>query len=490
MKFWKFFLPLTVIANVNSQEMTSPSAMKFQDLIGESLDKNFQIKISEGRKQEAFAQEMRSKGLYDLTITGLSSYRKADTPVASSLDGSSARSIVSTTKNYQLTLKKTFSFGPTLSVPYQMQVVDNPSTFRITKKTYEPNLAFDFSMPLLQTLRPGYWQKDLYEKSLDSSISAHQEKKKIEDTLWEILENFLDTKLLFHEIVAKQVAMKKAELNLEFITHKEQLGKANALERLEAESAFEKMKYQLMDVEQRYLKSKEALISKSTGQTEGDLDFSTYDQLAMSLTEIPLAAEEELIEQALQKRADSEQKNVELSKEFYRTSNAKWDLIPQIDVKATKTYRGLDATTSQANDQIKDQKYPSDFASATLTYPLLNYGPRANLKIQELKEKRKMIELDTLKRDITLEVRDAYRNFSSKKIQEVAYQKSFQAQQHRYSMVEAKHHQGMISTFELTQSLFEKLESEVSYQRSHSDLLKAYYELAKTQGSLGKALGL
>ncbi|MBT3237032.1 MAG: TolC family protein [Bdellovibrionales bacterium] len=483
---------LTFIIGLFHQLLAAPAPITVRELALATLKNNFDLKLSKiaiDEKKTVIEQEI---GDYDYRLSSSHSRAKNNTPSSSSLDGAgNASSVKSSSTSSSLTLAKKFNTGTEISIPYNVTITKSNSTTRTIAKTYEPSLTLSITQPLLKGFDATYVARDIEEARMDVEIEQLKNLEAINKKLQEALELYFDTILKHEQIGIRRTGSKNAKQNMAFITEKHRLGKASQIEYLEAKTAFQKTEDSLLTAQIDYQNIRDQLALLVFGDSNHQIDFINISQLLHNLP--PLIANQEvteLIQQAITDRDKVKRYQLTLAKAGFKLANAVRDRLPDLDLAADLTHKGLGSSLSSANRHLTDGRYRSWNTSLTISKPLMAYASTAYWQQQKLKHQQEMIRMEQARRDVRLEVQKSLRKLASGKIQIKAFSAALAAEEKKYAELKIRHQQGRVSTYELNQGLQAVQNTEVSLLKAKVGHIKNYYAKASATGKLLSMIGV
>ncbi|MBT7668702.1 MAG: TolC family protein, partial [Bdellovibrionales bacterium] len=227
------------------------------------------------------------------------------------------------------------------------------------------------------------------------------------------------------------------------------------------------------------------------GDSNHQIDFINISQLLHNLP--PLIANQEvteLIQQAITDRDKVKRYQLTLAKAGFKLANAVRDRLPDLDLAADLTHKGLGSSLSSANRHLTDGRYRSWNTSLTISKPLMAYASTAYWQQQKLKHQQEMIRMEQARRDVRLEVQKSLRKLASGKIQIKAFSAALAAEEKKYAELKIRHQQGRVSTYELNQGLQAVQNTEVSLLKAKVGHIKNYYAKASATGKLLSMIGV
>jgi outer membrane protein len=483
---------LTLIIGFCTHLHATPTPLSINSLIEATLEHNFDLRLSKISVSEKEASIEQERGDYDYQLSSSHKRAKSDTPSSSSLDGAgNASSVKSKSTTSSLTMSKKLSTGTQLSLPYNVTITDSSSTARTIQKTYEPSIALSLSQPLLKGFDAKYVARDIEEARMDLEMEQLKEREEINDKAQEVLELYLDAILKYEQINIRKTGKSNSAQNLDFITQKHRLGKSSQIEFLEAKAADQKAVEALLAAEVDYQNAHDQLALKAFGDSNHQISFVNVSQLLADVEKMPKGNDvPNMVQQGLTGREKIKRYQIALSKAGFKLSNATRDRLPDLDLDATLTHKGLASTLSKANGHLVDGRYRSWNASLTLSKPLMGYAGHGYWQQQGLKQKQEEIRLEQARRDIRLEIQKSIRKLESSRIQIKAFTAALDAEEKKYTELKLRHGQGRASTYELNQGLQALQSTQVSLLRSRIDYLKSFYGQAAATGALLPMVGI
>jgi len=187
---------------------------------------------------------------------------------------------------------------------------------------------------------------------------------------------------------------------------------------------------------------------------------------------------EDFISTAYRKRLDLTESAIDRDIASMGIKTAKGEFLPKLSLEGTYSRREQDPATSFL---LKE----SISGALILTYPIFEGGlRRAELSEARSKLREEELKLHGLKKDIEIEVREAYNNMKEKEavIESVKRQRAFAEEDYR--MVFEQFKSGLVTTVDVIDSDAELVSAESSLMNARYDLLLSVVELKFASGVL------
>lgn len=195
---------------------------------------------------------------------------------------------------------------------------------------------------------------------------------------------------------------------------------------------------------------------------------------------IPATNVEDFIKTAFASRLDFKQSRIDRAIAGESISRAKGNFLPRLTLDGRYTWKDQEPKTTFFQQE-------SVSASLTLSYPIFVGGLR-KAELSGARSRLRVAELRTLgfKRDIELEVREAYNNMETANAVIKSYSKQLSFAEEDYKMVFEQFKSGLATTVDVIDSDTELISAERSLMNGTYDLQLAILELKHSAGLLLK----
>jgi len=451
-------------------------------LVQLSIKRNFEIKKMNHDLKSKKASIKVADGDFDFNLSSELSRSSSDVPTSSSLDGGgSASSVKTDTDTLNITINKKFGHGTSIQLPYNYDVVDSESSFRLIKETHEPSLGVTLTQSLISPFFEGYHKKKSIEASKNYEALSNKNRQKIEKQVFKLINLYYDYKESIQSQKIFQEAVDLANKNLELISQKKKHGKASLVELLDAKNSYNKGLTRLLKEENKsnQLKNK---ISKEIAMEKNDFKLSSsYDQAKFLVKNIKLLKPSK---KTFGNRGDLKEKEINILKYKRKSKFAKVDSLPTVDLEFSYSSKGLQESLSKGNDEVLKAKFPTSKIALSLEYRPMSSAAEGNYEINYHKMKQEEIKRKAIKRDIIIELDNAISDIETQIKINDSLKRSLEVKREKMTFFQKKFNQGMISAYELDKEFESKLSAEVEMVKAINNLDRKIYAFYKSQGLL------
>ncbi|MEK6706359.1 MAG: TolC family protein [Bdellovibrionota bacterium] len=458
-----------------------------------SLEHNLGLKVSKISRDEKEGLLTKAYGKFDWTASLSSQYDYSKTPSTTSLTESNSSSAdISRVLAHAASLKKTFQFGTELEIPYSYSRTFSNSTSTLFNPAYEPSFGFKLSQPLLYSLTPSYFTKDLGLAHLNQKIAEQEHDEKINDTILKTMQLYWETIQASESLRIKKASFENAEKNLEFAKAKRSVGRASLTDLLEAQAQTAKQNEAVLRAQDAFESKKAEFVLQTFGKIQDKAKNHEPLELDSRFPEIKVQDKPEkiLLKEALHTRPESRKIALSITKAEIERNAANMDRLPKITLEGESTARGLALNSSTAHKDVFNGQFTSWGASITVEQPVFAYAARGAYKTKALRLEQEEIKREQNARDVELELRKYLRELQTEWQRVNALSKAAEAQAMAFEGKSAEYKIGRISTFDLNRTLEAKEQAELDLLGARVALQNANYRLKTAQGTLLRDLGI
>ncbi|MDZ4678483.1 MAG: TolC family protein [Oligoflexia bacterium] len=463
------------------------SSLSLRQALIESLKHNLNIKISNLTAEEKTALVTKALGEFDLNLKLSYTQDHSDTPSSSSLDGVTS-SVIKNTTTYTGVLSKKTIWGGEFTLPYDYATSNSNSTNTRIPQDHTTSFGITLSQPLIKPFYFGYFSRNHASAEYDWEIAQHQRYEQIIDSLVKTMGLYLDTLRDSEALYIKVKAKDFSEQTLEFTKAKLQLGKASHVDKLVAESKWQKDSEDLRAAKTSLQNKTEELVLNIYGTTD------TQIQLAQNLKALevppPNTEMEVAITEALKARSELRSAEIAVNKADAAAGAASIERLPSVTADGKVIYKGLASNFDDSQSQVKQGLRPSYTAGVKIEQPLLMYTSRGEYQSKSLQLSQEELKRLQIRRNITLEVRKHMRQLHTNWSRLEVLRAVVKAENYKHEGQIQRYQLGKISLFEYYQAHQDLVQAEFELIDAQTSYIRSLYSHFKSRGRLLKELGL
>lgn len=382
--------------------------LSLEECVEVGLRNNLGLRSASFRPRIAAAAIIEAKADFDVSYSLAYAFADNDFPSATVLDGAAVLRQKSHQVNTKLTKK--LLTGGSIEFGFYTNHQNSNSIFA----SVNPRSDSSFSLSIMQRLLRGFGLE--YNRS---QIDTRRNEERIEDLRFEkdamdlafrVERAYWDYAGYVHDLRVRDESIKTAEQTVADVTKRFEGGKALELDKLEAEEDLENQKLSRLITAKKAEDAREALIrliEPFSKNVRWDMKICVPRVLALRKTDTDL---NENVSTALKNRQELLQAEVILENLRIEERVARNEMLPTFNLGYELTWHGLDYQTLESVRDISIDRYVDDQLSAYFEYPLFNRAAKSRFTRARYELDRALIDVDSLRMDVTLDVRSAVRN--------------------------------------------------------------------------------
>lgn len=406
-------------------------------------------------------------------------------------------------QNYDARLTQRLPIGGTLAVTMSSYINDTNQLFQLYNPSYDTQLRFDFTQPLLRNFGPKVAKREIIIARRNYAISEAQLNSQIMETIYRVEEAYWNLVLARENLKVKQQSLQLARDQLAKTRKEIEVGQQAAIEILNVQAAVSQREAEIVQ--------SEASVRTAEDQLKVILNLASGTELS-SVHLIPTEKPEfkpvkvdlkEALQTALFKRPDLQIENLTIESKQYDYNLARNQMLPQLDLNFSYwspgisgdqlLYRDNDPWTGEVVGKIPGSLWDS-FRDASrflynnwsvnfiLTIPLADFLSRSKLTLARVELAEAQARQKAREQQVMLEVSEAVNNIETLAKSVEAYRV---AREYAEKLLEAETKKLSVG---LTTSFF-VLDAQEKLAAARSAELKALVDYNLAQARLEKVIG-
>lgn len=501
-------LALALAVPGTAQEAKGTLAMSLEECIVKALKDNLGVAI------QVLGPQISAEGVnvaQDKFIPTLSlSARSSNTENASySYIDSTSESTIDKTQNFTfINASQALPTGGTFTLDFTGYKTTTTRIGNTINPRYGTTLRFNLSQPLLKNFGPKIARREILIAKNNLGVSEENLRNTLMTTVYNVESAYWNLVYSIENLDVRRQSLQLAKDLLEKNQRSVEVGTLAPMEVLSARAEVATREADLIQAETQIQSSEDQLklllnITEAEDQAYEALvpkDKPTYVAKAVAL--------EEALAAAIANRPDLEISRIGLETDKLNLSYAKNQVLPDLNLSASLYAPGIDGTRifyiGSPLDGIIDYTVPGDIGGAlsqtakfkypnwnlglTMSLPLSNFFSRASLAQSRLNLRQAMLELESKKADVYLEVKNAVRSVEANYKRILAYTTARELAEQKLAAEEEKRRVGMSTNYmvlsyqrDLANARISELNAIISYNVSLALLEKAMGTNLKTK---------
>ena len=382
--------------------------LSLTECIEMGLQNNLGIRSASYSPRIAGAAVIEAKAEFDMVYSLTYAFIDKDFPSATVLDGAA----ILRQKSHQVETKlaKKLLTGGSIEFGFYTNHQKSNSIFASVNPRSDSNFRFSIVQRLLRGFGPEYNRSRIDTARNEAKIEDLRFEKEVLDVVFQIEKAYWEYVGFVHDLRVRDEAIKTAEQTLANVTKQVEAGKKLELERLEAAEDLENKKLARLITAKRVDDARDALVRLIEPYSEGvRWEAKIYVPGLLGRREVDTDLEKN-IKTALAKRHELLQAELIIENLGTEERVAKNEMLPTFNLAYEVTWHGLDYQTYGSVRDISIDRYVTDQLTAYFEYPLFNRAAKSRYLKTRYNLDRAMVDIDSLRMDVTLDVRAAVRN--------------------------------------------------------------------------------
>ncbi len=465
-------LPIVILALAlavpgTAQEAKGTLSLSLEDCIVKALKDNLGVAIQVLGPQLSAEAVNQAQEKYIPTLSLSYQSRKTENAAFSYLDAP-GDSTINQTRNYNfLTASQTLPTGGSLNLNFTgYRTTTNQRGITIDPR-FGTTLSFQLTQPLLKNFGFKMSRREILVAKNNLGVSEETLRNTLMTTVYNVESAYWNLVYSIENLDVRRQSLQLAKDLLEKNQRSVEVGTLAPMEVLSARAEVATREADLIQAETQIQSNEDQLkLLLNISEAEGEIytalvpkDKPTYVVREASL--------EEALAAAIENRTDLKISQIGLETDKLNLSYAKNQVLPDLNLSASYSSPGIDGTRifyiGNPLDGVIDYTVPGDISGAlkqtmkftypnwnlglTLSLPLANFFSRANLAQARLNIRQAMLDLESKKQDIYLEVKNAVRSVEAnyKRIQ--AYTTARELAEQKLGAEEEKRRVGMSTNY-------------------------------------------
>ncbi len=475
-------------------------SFRLKDVILQSLVRNPDIVVRKYQPVISKYQLEASKAKF-IPVLRLSGTDSENRSKSTSIFEGRKITVFTETSNFSLSLEQSLPTGGTLSVSANQSRFETSNEFYSLNPRYTTFFSLEFRQPILKGFGPDVARADIIIQQKNFQQSLENLRAEVAQIVLQVINSYWNYIYTLEYYKVQKESLKLAKDFYEQVRNMVKVGAKAPIDLVEAEAEVARREADLIDAQKAIQDAKEQLMHQTGLQYLAE-KLELYDRPSTAKVEFDL---DQLIDMAIKQRPEIRAAMKELEKAAFNIKIKKNALRPQLDLALSLS------TTGVAGDKIKylnnnpftgiiigkEEGSPYDAIEEALRAAYNRWQVSLNLSIP-VKRKKEEAELEAaisdyyrakrnlekLRKEIELEVRQAYREVISsyKKIE--ATRKARKLAEEKLRAEQTKYSQGLSTNYmvltyqrDLTNAKIQELKALIDYNI-------ALYKLKKAVGSL------
>ncbi|TAN78458.1 MAG: TolC family protein, partial [Gallionella sp.] len=318
------------------------------------------------------------------------------------------REVRTDTINANIALSKKIVTGTKLELLTSLNRLTDPSQYITWQgREYRSFSGLVITQPLLKGFGTDANLAGVRVAEADRLMAYHNYRKKISDTLRDAANGYWELYLAQQRLDLRRDSLRIADRTVADYRERVRLGKSSPIDLADSEVAQADRKSSLLEAEQDWASATQRVRSFLMLSSAGAEDRVTAaDQLSIGKVDADVKAS---IANALHLRPDYQAQLTLVSKENLRIAYAKNQTYPQLDLKLTYGFNGLDNSPTNSFNHLFTQRMPQWSAGFEVNIPLSGgIRPKSELDAANLRKRQALELLKTAEVEVVNSIQGAW----------------------------------------------------------------------------------
>lgn len=375
-----------------------------------------------------------------------------------------------------LSLEQRFLTGTSYVFSYTHSYRKTDRTFGLNPQ-YKPSFSLTVNQSLLKGLGPVANETEIIVARNNRLLSDETFKLQIIRIIQDAENRYWDVVQAYQNLELKRKSLEVAQELLHIAKLKYQIGTAPSIEVTAAQSALASRKAEIIEARNRWKNTSDLLVSLFMHPEK----LRTFERVVMPLDRPKHRRGEAKLEEkillALKNRSELAQLKLDLANKDIVLENADHNLLPTLDLSGTLTFNGLGGNLEDSFRFVRPQKFYDWQVGMSFSYPIFQRAAKSRYQKALLEKRQSILKLLTQRRDVFVQVRQAYRNLRTAKEAMVSRQEAskfalekLDGEKTRYSVGKSTNHKVFQIEEEYTQAKTLEIESQISIVKANLSL--------------------
>jgi outer membrane protein TolC len=455
-------------------ETSFEKGVTLQDCIQSALRNNLGLRSASLLPKIAAAAVIEEKASFDTVYSATYGFRNTTFPSATVLDGAA----IFRSKSNQVETKLTQKLitGGTMEFGFDTTHEKSNSAFAIVNPRSDSSVHFGITQRLLRGFGPQY-NRSLIDKAenqrqiedLRYDITVLELVYRVEAAYWNYVGQMYDLKV-------REETIKVAEQTVSDVEKRVQARKMLEVDLLEAQEDLANQRLARLITGKRLADTREALvrlIEPYSDSIHWTTDVYVPSLLVQRRYDTNLTRN---MQTAMRCRPELQQAALVIDTMRINERASRNEMLPTLNIGYELRWHGLGYQTIESVRDISIDRYLTNTANAYLEYPLFNRAAKSRFTQARYSLERALVETDSLRMDIMVDVRSAIRNVEVLKSAVVVAQRAFELASRKYDAEAQRLEHGQVTLKDFLDFRQQKVRAEVLRDRAKID-----YELAINQ---------
>jgi outer membrane protein TolC len=219
---------------------SNPLTLELEDAVAMALTRNRDIEVERINTQQAGYDLDATKGVFDPVLNSVNFYEKANSPVASALQGGARGTLETSTLSSNLTLRKLFESGGALDIGAQSVRVNSDNIFNSVNPQHQTGLTFTFRQPLLRDFKWNENTRRLKIASVRLDLTDAQFRQRVIEIIGQVQRGYWDLEFALRNLQVARDSVALAEEQLQRLQRLVQEGINAPVEIVQVEAELER----------------------------------------------------------------------------------------------------------------------------------------------------------------------------------------------------------------------------------------------------------
>ena len=462
---------VALAAPASGQEKAGTLQMSLEECIVKALRDNLGVAIQVMAPQISGEGVSRAQEKYIPSLSLSFSSRNTENATFSYLDAQQ-ESTVDQTQNFTfLSASQALPTGGTLNLDFTGYKTSTNRTGQTINPRYGTTLRFNISQPLLRNFGAKMSRREIHVAVNNLGVSEEQLRRTLTDTVYNVESAYWNLVYSIENLEVRKQSLELAQELLEKNQRSVEVGTMAPMDVLSARAEVATREADIIqaeaEVEMRADQLKVLLnLAGERGQEVETLlprDKPTFEEKRFDL--------EEALALAIQNRTDLAISRIGIKNQELNLSYARNQALPDLNLSAAFSSPGIDGTQliydgnpilgnvidtipggiSGALKQTANFKYPNWNLGLTLSVPLANVFSNAGLAQAKLNMRQAMLELESQKQQVYLEIKNAVRSVDANFKRILAYTTARELAEQKLAAEEEKRRVGLSTNYMVLQ---------------------------------------